>query len=78
MAKIEDYGLEDKYYVVKKEDVMKLMQTDPEKANGFLEGLSQIKKNRAKDGKSKQNNYIVVNTDEPYAAEVADLVVSCQ
>jgi hypothetical protein len=60
-----------KYLVIKREDMKKYLpihyQTD------FCDIIDYINERRTEDGK-KHNLYIVINTDEPYAQEVIDIM----
>lgn len=60
-----------KYLVVKNEDIGRHLDRDEIKSLDFL--LDIVRKGRLSDGKSLCN-YLVVNIDEPYAGEVADII----
>lgn len=73
MSNLKELGFEDKYVVVKREDVKNLMEVNPKRADEFLLALDEINCHRWGKGK-KDNNYLVVNTDETYAKEVAGII----
>lgn len=63
---------ENTHLVLKVEDVYNYLE-EPDIA--ILEILvSKINKGRRNDGK-KENSYYVVNTDEPYARSIIDLII---
>jgi hypothetical protein len=60
-----------KFTVVKNADVEKyLSKNDQEK---FVDCVGQIEMNRAIEGRGNAN-YLVINTDEPYAAEIIEIM----
>lgn len=63
-------GMSHKFYVAKKEDVENLDQGNK---SLFRYILNEIQKKRAAAGK-KENTYIMINTDEPYADEVIEIL----
>lgn len=64
-------GMAFKFSVFKSEDVDKL--THGEKvALGHI--AESIEDNRRTEGKNPRNTYLVINTDEPYADEVIDIL----
>ena len=65
-------GFENKYHVVKMEDVEKYLSEEKRKI--FNDLLNEISFNRNMDGKST-NTYLVVNTNEKYAEKVFDLII---
>ena len=69
MADLE--GLADKFTVVKNEDIIKYLSE--EQTNILASILTTVAKGREKDG-SKENSYVVINTDEPYASDVINLM----
>lgn len=72
MASLRELGLEDKYVVIKREDINLLSEHDRNEIDNMLGEIAYKRLNAGK----QINSYIVVNTDEPYALEVADLVTS--
>ena len=64
-------GAKRKFVVLKLGDVAKLaewVQKDLEMI------LVEIEENRLAEGKSTDNEYLVINTDEPYAQEVIEIL----
>src|SRR5438034_1021120 len=64
-------GMQYKYAVVKIEDIDNLL--DDENRQEMYRLLNRISEQREIAGKN-YNSYIVVNTDEPYAIEVAEIL----
>jgi len=64
--------MEDKFLVLKREDLDKL---SPELKAMINHICLQYDRIRAREGKSV-NRYYVVNQDEPYAEEVANLIAA--
>jgi len=64
------FGLEHKYYVIKKEDT-KYLTKEQKVVLGKI--LMDIFYARDAEGK-KDNQYVVINTDEPYIQEVLGLM----
>lgn len=64
--------MEDKFIVIKKEDVDKYLNDKGKTALNHC--LEVIADSRNTDGK-KNNNYLVVNADEKYAALVKKLIL---
>lgn len=65
-------GFECKYFVIKVDDVKKYLDVVDQK---FLaKCFWKIEECRRRDGKKAFNDYLVVNTDEPYASEVAEIM----
>lgn len=62
---------ENKYVVVKREDIEKYL--DPEGQRALYQCLDVITEGRGRDGKIR-NTYLVINTDEPYAGEAAQIM----
>lgn len=62
---------EQKYFVVKVDDVNRYLSPEGKKA--LYRCLDSILDSRSLDGK-KDNDYLVINTDEPYAGEVAEIM----
>lgn len=62
-----------KYLVVKLDDLVKYVPV-PVKIALLENMLDDIADGREKDGKPRVNDYIVVNTDEPYAGEVIEVL----
>ncbi len=73
MSNLKELGLDDRFYVVKREDIKNLMEVNPKRAAQFLLALDEINCHRWGQGK-KDNSYLVINTDEPYAEEVATII----
>ena len=73
MSSLKDLGLDNKFYVVKREDIMNLLNVNKPRADQFLLAIDECTCHRMNKGQ-KLNDYIVVNTDEPYAEQVAALV----
>lgn len=65
-------GFENKFTVIKNEDVMKYAL----KPNmDYLKNLQNyIGKRRQKEGKVPSNSYIVINLDEPYIDEIVEIM----
>ncbi|MFF2909986.1 hypothetical protein [Paenibacillus sp. NPDC057934] len=63
-------GMDHKFFIAKKEDVENLDQGN---RNLFRYILNEIHKQRQAAGK-KENTYIMINTDEPYADEVIEIL----
>jgi hypothetical protein len=72
MSKLKDLGGIQKYIVVKGEDVHKYLY-GAENEN-FFEALDIIEYCREKDGKKIDNEYLVINLDEPYANEIIEIL----
>lgn len=62
---------ENKYLVLKQEDIKKYLPEDEQKKISFLANV--ISMGREEDGK-KENSYVVVNEDEPYTDIVWGLI----
>ena len=62
----------DKFIVIKKDDLNKYVHKSI--AAGLDDVLLEIEEGRKQDGKFPTPFYYVVNTDEPYADEVARLI----
>lgn len=61
-----------KYVVLKNEDIEKYV---PKFMVNTLEDICKhIEDGRREDGKKPENIYIVINTDEPYAPEVIEIL----
>jgi len=71
MANLE--GIKTKYVVIKIEDYFKYVKS-PFKAAMLNNDLEDIEKGRKVDGKNPKNTYLVINTDEPYADEVIEIM----
>ena len=61
-----------KHIVVKGDDCKKYLDDDA--LESLLQILLHISKSRKKDGKSDDNEYIVINTDEPYINEIIEIL----
>lgn len=64
---------EDKFIVVKKEDVQKYLSKSDMVILNVL--LGKIIEGRAEEGKSTDNKYLVVNRDEKYADKVLQIIL---
>ena len=73
MAKLMKCGGIRKYIVIKIDDYVKYVNSGI-KAVLLDNDLEDIKAGRKADGKDPCPEYIVVNTDEPYAQEVIDVL----
>lgn len=62
---------ENKYVVVKRDDIEKYLSNEGKKA--LYRCLDSLLDSRRHDGK-KENTYMVINTDEPYAPQVAQIM----
>lgn len=62
-----------KYVVIKLDDLTKYVPVIV-KIKLLETMLDDIKEGRKADGKAPVNEYIVVNTDEPYAGEVIEIL----
>lgn len=62
---------EDKFFVLNRKDMNKYL-TSNQRCQVFEAGI-QIFESRQVEGK-KDNKYLVVNTDEPYADEVIEIL----
>lgn len=63
---------EDRFLVIKREDIEKYLPLKDKLELGGI--LRQIRDGREKDGKSNYNFYAVINTNEPYFAEVKSIM----
>lgn len=71
MANLE--GMKTKFVVLKVDDIEGVALTHPHLVWDFNECVKKVKALRALEGK-KENNYLVINTDEPYADEVIEIM----
>lgn len=62
---------ENKYVVAKRDDIEKYLDIEGQRA--LHQCLNVISEGRGRDGKMR-NTYLVLNTDEPYAAQVAQIM----
>jgi hypothetical protein len=69
MANIE--GMKMKYVVAKIDDVNKYCS--PLGRNRLVASMMEIRSGRTAENK-KENNYLVINTDESYAEEVIEIM----
>ena len=60
-----------KFTVIKNNDIKKLPKLFKRDLNTIL---SAIRLNRITEGKTTHNTYLVINTDEPYAPEIVDIL----
>lgn len=71
MANLE--GMEHKFTVIKNEDLDKYLH--PEMKSAFLEIAEKVEMNKYVDQNFKKpHTYLVINTDEPYADEVIEIM----
>ena len=71
MSKLKCGGLK-KFTVIKDEDIGKYMSGMQEYI--LHQSLRDICEGRRKDGKNSFNEYIVINTDEPYINEIIEIL----
>lgn len=64
-------GMKDKFLVVKRRDLYNFLNSDHQKTLTYL--LEEVASSRRATGK-KENTYLVINTDEPYADEVIEIM----
>lgn len=64
-------GMKMKYVVVKSDDIERLFHSSIQR--GFRAVLDTIRLAREMEDK-KENTYLVINTDEPYADEVIEIM----
>lgn len=69
MANLE--GMKQKFIVIKNEDIEKYLTTLAKEDLDDI--LFEIYHGRKRDGK-KNNTYLVINTDEPYADEIIEIL----
>lgn len=62
-------GLEEKFLVVKHSDIQ-----GREAVQAHLKLVENVCNKRIAEGKNNNNRYLVINTDEPYADEVAEIM----
>lgn len=62
---------ENKYVVIKRDDIEKYLSNEGKKA--LYHCLDSLIDSRRHDGK-QENNYLVINTNEPYAGEIAQIM----
>jgi uncharacterized Zn finger protein (UPF0148 family) len=70
--KMLEGGKFDKFTVIKNEDVQKYI-ADQDKG-ALIEIQSNIEDGRLNEGRNIGNTYLVINTDEPYASEVIEIL----
>ena len=63
----------EKFIVLKKNDAERYLTAEEFKMLRILQ--KKILTGRMSDGKMQNNTYYVVNTDEPYAMQVRDLIL---
>lgn len=61
-----------KYTVIKNEDAFSYLTAEQE--NNLKDILREIHACRSYDGKDTERTYLVINTDEPYADEVIEIL----
>ncbi len=66
-------GMVLKFVVLKVDDLKGVALTHPHLINNFNECLMKVEELRRLEGK-RENNYLVINTDEPYADEVIEIM----
>ena len=66
-------GIYEKFIVLKKNDAERYLTDEELKTLRNLQ--KKILTGRMSDGKMQNNTYYVVNTDEPYAMRVRDLIL---
>ena len=66
-------GIFEKFIVLKNEDAERYLTDEEFKILRSLQ--KKILTGRMSDGKMQNNTYYVVNTDEPYAMQVRDLIL---
>jgi hypothetical protein len=66
-------GMEMKFTVIKNDDLDSLYLIHPQIHREFERAQDKVQKIRIAEGK-KDNKYIVINTDEPYADEVIEIL----
>ena len=66
-------GIHEKFIVLKKNDAKRYLTAEEFKMLRILQ--KKILAGRMSDGKMQNNTYYVVNTDEPYAMQVRDLIL---
>ena len=66
-------GIFEKFIVLKKNDAERYLTDEEFKVLRNLQ--KKILTGRMSDGKMQNNTYYVVNTDEPYAMQVRDLIL---
>lgn len=64
-------GMKDKFSVIKHEDIS---AAGPQAIKAFMKLVELVCYKRAAQGKGSENTYLVINTDEPYADEVIDIL----
>lgn len=64
--------MDKKFLVLKNDDIDQFIH--PMRMGEFNRLLSGIDMNRRALGKAGQNDYLVINLDEPYAAEVIEIM----
>lgn len=63
-------GMQMKFTVLKNDDILNL---EPDSLSALDHVVGEIMDNRKAEGK-KGNTYLVINTDEPYAAKVIEIM----
>lgn len=71
MEKLKCGGIS-KFIVIKRDDLKYI--NSPFKLAMFRNDLKDIENGRKSEGKKTDNEYIVINTDEPYAQEVIEIM----
>lgn len=64
--------IDEKFVVFKIEDAEKYLNMGEH--NKIVELLGKIAQGRIQDGKKANNQYLVINTDEPYAESVFEVI----
>jgi hypothetical protein len=63
---------QNRFIVIKEEDADKYLPNHDQIDLGHI--LRQIRNGREKDGKTNNNFYAVINTDEPYFEEIKNIM----
>lgn len=66
------YKFDNKYLVEKWDDIKKFLTDD--QLENLYDILKAINIGRESEGKNKNNSYLVVNIDEPYSKEIAEIL----
>jgi len=65
-------GARRKFLVLKLNDIGSFLTI--REIDSLWNKVRKIEKKRAKLGKTKENEYVVINTDEPYANEIIEIL----
>lgn len=72
MKKLLKCGGRDKFIVIKREDAANFL--DRVQRDILSRILKAIASSRLRKGKKTDNEYLVINTDEPYAPEIIEIL----